>query len=441
MAPESTAIAAHTGNSTPAPPSAAAAKGLTRASRLAEVVNACTAMTDRLAATVGDFWQVPVTLSFVAVSARNLYFWKTDDFYVSQLPLDETPEPDRIAQLRISDNACACLLSQALGSHEERLDPFRFDRMTNFEAHLLTDFSKELFASLLKHLVSRRLPKKKKPQLVHLVWALNVAGQNPETEDVLGKIVLTLPLQSLKLPSSAPVTADPLPDELFFHAHAPATVHVGKTRLPLEDLQHLEPGDIVILQKSQADHLALIEPESSEKISFTAEIAGRKQLEVPYTQELAMMEQQQTQSAKDKLWNNLMIDVNAEFFPTRMPLDHLKQMSEGLIVEVGELTRNQVRLHIEGRTVALGELVIVGEKFGVRISEVADASEPSESDNTLQALPSRTPSVEAGGPSHPMEAQAPQEQAPETQQPAAGAAPASDDDWLDDDFGDDEDDW
>lgn len=445
MAPESMAITAQSGKS-PSPSNPTAAKTrLSYSAKLAEVVNTCTAMTDQLSTTIMDFWQVPLTLRFIAVSARNHYFWKADDFYVSQLPLDDSS--DRIAQLRISDNACACLLNQTLGipraDTEETAPPFRFDHLTNFEAQVLTDFSKELFSFLLKHLVSRRPPRRKSPsRLIHLVWALKVEAPQPGAENTLGKIVLTLPAQSLKLTPATAREDPPLPDELFFHAHATATVDIGQTRLPLEDLQHLEPGDIVILEKSRTDHLALIEPDSGIKLPFTAQITHHKSLEVPYTQELAIMEQQQqSQSTKDKLWNHLMIDVNAEFFPTRMPLDHLKQMSEGLIVEVGDLTQNRIRLHIEGKTVALGELVIVGEKFGVRISELIDESSSSEAEETMPQITSTSQAPASQSSPHPMES------FPSQEQPEAvpnSATKAEGDDWLDDDFGDDdldEDEW
>ena len=90
-----------------------------------------------------------------------------------------------------------------------------------------------------------------------------------------------------------------------------------------------------------------------------------------------MMETQQTETPKKMLWDNLMIDVSAEFDPVKLPLKQLRQMSEGLVVELGDLTRNRIHLVVEGKSLATGELVIVGDKFGVRVHQVEVDQSPA----------------------------------------------------------------
>jgi flagellar motor switch protein FliN/FliY len=76
------------------------------------------------------------------------------------------------------------------------------------------------------------------------------------------------------------------------------------------------------------------------------------------------------QSHKDSLWDKLHVDVHAEFPPMRIPLKELRHMNEGLLVEVGDLLQHDIKLISNGSIIALGQLVVVGDKFGVLITQV-----------------------------------------------------------------------
>ncbi|MEB3206452.1 MAG: FliM/FliN family flagellar motor switch protein [Vampirovibrionales bacterium] len=99
-----------------------------------------------------------------------------------------------------------------------------------------------------------------------------------------------------------------------------------------------------------------------------------------------------------QLIQRLPVDVYAEFEPQRLPLGYVQQMSEGLLVDVGHLSQNRVRLHVDGKTVALGELVIVGDRFGVLITEIPQPDNtPHQSQFTDELRPLAMPS---GSPPH-----------------------------------------
>jgi flagellar motor switch protein FliN len=76
------------------------------------------------------------------------------------------------------------------------------------------------------------------------------------------------------------------------------------------------------------------------------------------------------QSHKNSLWDKLHVDVHAEFPPMRVPLKELRHMNEGLLVEVGDLLQNDIKLISNGSIIALGQLVVVGDKFGVLVTQV-----------------------------------------------------------------------
>ena len=82
--------------------------------------------------------------------------------------------------------------------------------------------------------------------------------------------------------------------------------------------------------------------------------------------------------AKD-IWDNVQVDVCAKFPKVKMSLGELREMSEGVVMELDSIYGNEVTLEVENRNVAKGELVIVGYKYGVRITEIfSQSEEPSE---------------------------------------------------------------
>jgi hypothetical protein len=143
-------------------------------------------------------------------------------------------------------------------------------------------------------------------------------------------------------------------------------------------------------------------------------------------------------SAKQALWDNLMIEVGAEFEPIKLPLKQLKQMTEGLVIEMGDLVHNRVCLQVEGKTLAWGELIIVGDKFGVRVCKVDPAHSHGAAAETVEMPAPVMPEMAAMPPAEPHQAL--------PQQAMPGAAETENlDNFLnedfDDTFDDDEEGW
>ena len=63
-------------------------------------------------------------------------------------------------------------------------------------------------------------------------------------------------------------------------------------------------------------------------------------------------------------------------------MGELKSIEEGLIVDLCSVYDNKVSLKVGGKQVASGELVIINDRFGVRIQNVTGSS--VDSDNTIQ---------------------------------------------------------
>jgi flagellar motor switch protein FliM len=81
------------------------------------------------------------------------------------------------------------------------------------------------------------------------------------------------------------------------------------------------------------------------------------------------------------LWDSIQVDMSAEFDKVKVPLGELKSIEDGLIVDLCSVYDNKVSLKVGGKLVASGSLVIINDRFGVRIEHVSE-SNPASSYNT-----------------------------------------------------------
>ena len=85
-------------------------------------------------------------------------------------------------------------------------------------------------------------------------------------------------------------------------------------------------------------------------------------------------------NANTNLWDSIQVDMSAEFEKVKLTLGELKSIEEGLIVDLCSVYDNKISLKVGGKLVAAGELVIINDRFGVRIENVNSTDEtPVES--------------------------------------------------------------
>ncbi len=79
---------------------------------------------------------------------------------------------------------------------------------------------------------------------------------------------------------------------------------------------------------------------------------------------------------------NLILDVAVtlalEVGRTRMPVRDLLQLSPGAIVELDRLAGEPLDVLVNGVRIARGEVVVVNDKFGIRLIDVVSATERME---------------------------------------------------------------
>jgi flagellar motor switch protein FliN/FliY len=66
------------------------------------------------------------------------------------------------------------------------------------------------------------------------------------------------------------------------------------------------------------------------------------------------------------------LEVVVELGRSRIVISELLQMSKGSIVELSKLAGEPMDIYVNGKLFARGEVVVVNEKFGVRLTDIVN---------------------------------------------------------------------
>jgi flagellar motor switch protein FliN/FliY len=69
------------------------------------------------------------------------------------------------------------------------------------------------------------------------------------------------------------------------------------------------------------------------------------------------------------------LEVTVELGRTRMLIKDLLQLGQGSVVELEKLAGEPMEILVNNRLVARGEVVVVNEKFGVRLTDIISPTE------------------------------------------------------------------
>ncbi len=72
------------------------------------------------------------------------------------------------------------------------------------------------------------------------------------------------------------------------------------------------------------------------------------------------------------------LQVSVEVGRSRILLRDLLKMGEGYVIELDKLAGDPLDLYVNSRLIARGEAVMVGERFGIRLTDVVSTSDRIE---------------------------------------------------------------
>ncbi|MDX1919118.1 MAG: FliM/FliN family flagellar motor switch protein [Candidatus Caenarcaniphilales bacterium] len=310
------------------------------------------------------FFELPLKGQFVGIfEDLDLNNWK--GLATKWSVWEDAPD----LQLRIDKKLAQLLLSQTLGERPSD---------ENFSCHSLTDMERELLETQIAEMVNHisdafesleafNPSPKTVGKFVNLIWIVNF---NQE----FGKIALTVPLEMVPPNKSYLQKPAVRSEEDCTQATIKVNLQVGTSRLTLADVARFEPEDFILLEESDKNYLSII---GHDEMSYAVPILiGPKKSDSKW-HKIKLTESNVQEIKKDMnqilnkdVLSDFPVDVKAEFKDVKMTLKDLFSLQSGWVLPIDQIADNELYLTSQGKTIAKGELVVAGNKFGILIKEV-----------------------------------------------------------------------
>ncbi len=321
-----------------------------------------------------EFFFEGLRFKLISVSQNMNILSQNETFFVTKIKINKKSD----IFIRISQETINVILDKVLGSANKN---FELTEVTELEAKIITAFNDFLYEKLTPNFKIER--EKKYSEILHLTFLVK-----NELSDDAAKFIISLPRDIL-----TPPKREAKPGRIQEHFLANALVEVnfilGSTRFPLADIKRLDAGDIVVCDHSKANNMHLI---VGNKIIKDVKIKPDKKLVVP----LENSGGSEMSEDNTNLWDSIQVDMTAVFEKVKIPLGELKNIEEGIVVDISSVYDNKVYLQVGGKTVAYGDLVIINDRYGVKIDGINPQAEGS-TENTQDNYPDAIPSPEDSG--------------------------------------------
>lgn len=308
-----------------------------------------------------EFFNKEFQLRFMGVSTDENILFYGDEYFVNKVPINKLSD----IKLKISQSVISSILDSVLGTADK---PFSLNALTLLEANLIKSYTVFLYKNIENFIYKDETNKKVINNSKSYDFTFYIRINNNHS----GKIILTIP--EYMISEIEPVN---YPEIFTISDYRGVGVNLnisaGSSKIKLSDIKAIEHGDIILLENSNINQMAVewsgkniafrINPNPSLIISINNN--GDKEME------------EETSSKSPNMWDSILVDIVAEFDNVRLTLGELKQISEGLVIDVGSVYDNKIKLRVENQIVATGELVILNDRYGVRVDEVIKSKEKS----------------------------------------------------------------
>lgn len=194
----------------------------------------------------------------------------------------------------------------------------------------------------------------------HLVVELQLSGEHP-----IGTARVMVPAKMLQLAvQTAPVSETPPAHDVVLDTNLEAQTHFGRAELLRADSGDLAPGDVIVFAGTYLSDGRLFGPARFRTRSF--ELSGELGADglvvsraVPLTKEQPMP-------------TSINVDVEIELTTIQLPVRQLGTITPGAVLPLHINAAQTVTLRIDGKAVALAELVEVEGEIGARITAMLE---------------------------------------------------------------------
>jgi len=306
-----------------------------------------------------EFFASELEFKLIGLSDAPNQIWNDSDYFVTQIKVSK----EHSVTIKVSDTAANLIFRNALGDRPKETGYLKLKDITELEATILTAFNEFLFKKLSvnfltsKEIKSVEYEENNEESTIYLTFS--IFGN---TDDEAGKIIFIFPQFIMR--NIIPVNKPELPlDISYFNPCLVETnIIAGYSRISLEEVKNLDIEDIVILENSHLYSMILKNHENL-KININ-----------PDPNIVINLDEDNGDNTVSKvtgnIWDSLEVDLSAEFEKVKIKLGDLRHVIEGLVIDIAPIAQNKLFLNVEGKQIAAGELVIIGDKYGVKITEV-----------------------------------------------------------------------
>jgi flagellar motor switch protein FliN/FliY len=100
------------------------------------------------------------------------------------------------------------------------------------------------------------------------------------------------------------------------------------------------------------------------------EASGEHEDDTPKSHSAETSKYSKTDYSKLKMILDVPLKVSVELGRTKMLVNDLLQLGQGSVIELDKIAGEPMEILINDKLVAMGEVVVVNEKFGVRLTDV-----------------------------------------------------------------------
>lgn len=338
---------------------------------------------------VEKFWEQDVDVRIQAINdfreLRDEKLIQNKDFFTSQIKI----ENHKPIYSRLDKNFVENFLNLSIN---DTFTSIKLSELTNLEVKILNTFCEFLYKKVSEVLIPTKNLKVTEKSDKNINILFNLVAKNKQNSIIM----LTLPQDRLSL---SPVKKQiSFSDDDFMKSFVNVKIKIGSSKIALKDLQNLETDDIVLLENSDLTKSTLV---SGDLIKpFNVKINPSLIVHLDDENEEETVQQNDYEVIMDKnLWDDIQVEINAEFEKVKMSIGELKQITSGQIVDLGSIFESEISLFVEDKKVAKGELLIINDRYAVKLNEVLSSQnsipkKPQVQVNS-QANPQTKPQVQA----------------------------------------------
>ncbi len=335
-----------------------------------------------------------------------------DAFFTSQVPSTVTPP----VTMRLSDEFVRLFLHNTFGSNSPE---FKLVDLSELEIKILNSYCDFMYKSFADILIE---PEKLNKFELKNKEVYNFVVVVKNKDDKNSKIVISLPY--IRINKKETEKKENFTEEEFKNLSVTPDVEAGSSKITLNDLQNIAEGDIILLENSSVNKMKIITSSTEKEFKVNPD----PRLVIELDEEEHDMDREENTSKN--MWDDIQIEVSARFKKVKMTLGELKHISKGLVIDLGSIFNNEISLLVEDKTVAKGELVIINDKYAVKINEIiseeANKEKPKAQSPAAETKTQQAPAAQKAQAAHGAQqtAQRPQQTArPQAQRAQQAARP------------------